>query len=61
MSHSNLRVLVRALRKKDRRETLDNIRDSATVRAREARAQGNIRPDKNYRTGDKRDGKVIPS
>ena len=52
-------LLIRELRKRERRETLDNLRDPDLVREGEESASGDIRSNSHDHSRRKLDGKVL--
>lgn len=60
MSVSNLALLVRQLRKKDRRETLNDLRDPDSFGKREEGISGDAGPNPNDSVRRKYDGEILP-
>jgi hypothetical protein len=61
MSLNNLRMLVRALRKKEPIEAFDHIRNSAPVGDGKESTPGELRPDEDNSIRQQRNGKIISS
>ncbi len=52
-------LLVRELRKRDRHETLDNLRDPDLVREGKTSTSRAVRPSPNNNSGRKLDGEIV--